>query len=305
MNKIFVLITILLSILLSACGKGVVDVSNESYEPKIVIEGFLVAHQKVDNIRISRNFPIGANLQKLSLLPKAHQTFVLIYDLATEMHCALSFHSNEHNSLDSCYWYDAHNQLNIRPGQSYRLEVRATIEGKKLYAWATTTVPPEGFRIAHQNYDSLRYRERDAEGNLKGFSMLIDRAPGTTFYLTTMRALNTGPENFIYDNPYVHLEPDEVEDETDNFDYNWLQNTPSVAGQSKVDFYWISLLFYGTYEVIIYAADKNYTQFVQTYRYVQEPDGNFHEAKFAVEGDGIGVFGSMVADTTAIKVLRD
>ena len=55
----------------------------------------------------------------------------------------------------------------------------------------------------------------------------------------------------------------------------------------------------------MYATDDNYREFVQTYNDVQEDDGNFHEAKFNIDGDGIGVFGSMIADTAYIEVLRN
>jgi hypothetical protein len=49
-------------------------------------------------------------------------------------------------------------------------------------------------------------------------------------------------------------------------------------------------------------VDKNYREFLQTYNDVQEEDGNFHEAKFNIEGDGIGVFGSVVTDTVYIEI---
>ncbi len=32
-------------------------------------------------------------------------------------------------------------------------------------------------------------------------------------------------------------------------------------------------------------------------------DGNFHEAKFNIDGDGIGVFGSVIADTVYVDVV--
>ena len=49
---------------------------------------------------------------------------------------------------------------------------------------------------------------------------------------------------------------------------------------------------------------KNYMQFLQTWDDVKEPDGNYHEPKFNFEGDGIGVFGSVVADTTYLTVTK-
>jgi hypothetical protein len=54
--------------------------------------------------------------------------------------------------------------------------------------------------------------------------------------------------------------------------------------------------------MIVYAADENYRLFSLSYKNVQEFDGNFHEPKVTLQGDGIGVFASMIADTVYFKV---
>ena len=69
--------------------------------------------------------------------------------------------------------------------------------------------------------------------------------------------------------------------------------------------FWFDLWFYGSYEVIVYAADKNFIDFLRTFDEVQADDGNFNEPAFNIEGDGIGVFGSAIADTVRIVVLRE
>ena len=42
----------------------------------------------------------------------------------------------------------------------------------------------------------------------------------------------------------------------------------------------------------------------QTYKNVQEFDGNFHEPRINIQGDGIGIFGSAIADTVFLKVKK-
>ena len=42
---------ILATLLISACGEGVVEVENKSYQPKISIDGFLQPSKKVDKIQ--------------------------------------------------------------------------------------------------------------------------------------------------------------------------------------------------------------------------------------------------------------
>lgn len=302
MNKIIFLKFILIALMLSSCGKGVVDPSNNSYEPKIVIEGFLIANQKADKIKIARNFPIGTNLRQSSLIPAVNQTTVLIYDLENGTPYSLKFHEPEDKNFDNYYWYYDGNDFIIKPGKRYKLEVSAVIDNKPLTAYAETTVPNPGCEITKVNYDTLRYREKDDNGNLKYFRVDFERSPGTSFYIMTAYALNHRPESYIYENPYNDLDPEDVAEDADDFNINWLQNAPLDAGESYLEFFWYNFEFYGDYEMILFAADENYRKFIQTYDEVQEPDGNFHEAKLTVEGDGIGVFGSMIADTVYVNV---
>ena len=62
--------------------------------------------------------------------------------------------------------------------------------------------------------------------------------------------------------------------------------------------------FYSEYEITVYAADRNYSSFLQTFDEVQEEDGNFHEPVFSIEGEGIGVFGSYIRDRVVVSVRR-
>ena len=304
MIKISSVLTVAFAMMVTACGEGVVSVTNESYESKIAIEGFLVPHQPVTKIRVARNFPIDANLRSFELLlPNAE---VKLIDESSGREYQLTFHRSRFD-FDSNYFEYQGDDLIIECGKSYTLEVTATIDGQQRYTRATTTVPQEGFRIVQVNYDSLVYRQRGENGEVLTFELIIERSPGTTFYINTVRALDASSATFVYDNPFARLEPKEVDEDLDDFVYyyDWLQDTPATAGQSRVDVFWFALWFYGRYEIITYAADRNYKEFLQTYNDVQEPDGNFHEPKFHFDGDGIGVFGSLIADTVYVKVLKD
>ena len=59
-----------------------------------------------------------------------------------------------------------------------------------------------------------------------------------------------------------------------------------------------------TYRAVVYACDENFRLFLLTYDSVQEFDGNFHEPIMNFTGDGIGVFGSCIADTVYFKVTQ-
>ena len=152
------------AIFVFSCGLGTVSVTNESYEPKIVIEGFLVPHQKVDIIRINRNFRIDENLRTTSLLPSINLTHVSIIDNDNGVEYELDFRRpapDEEDFLENYYWFSDSDELIIDYGKSYTLDVSTRIDGKQLSANATTTVPQQGFRITQINYDSLSYRQRD------------------------------------------------------------------------------------------------------------------------------------------------
>jgi hypothetical protein len=120
-----------------------------------------------------------------------------------------------------------------------------------------------------------------------------------------VRALTNDYAHYISGGPGGKKTKADSNEQRERLSYQtrWIQNTPETAGQSTVRALWFDLHFYSTYQVIIYAADKNYREFLQTFSRVQEIDGNFHEAKFNMEGEGIGVFGSVIPDTAYITVL--
>ena len=81
-------------------------------------------------------------------------------------------------------------------------------------------------------------------------------------------------------------------------------NTPLTASTSTWEVGWFHLWFYTTYRIIGYAGDENLKNYFLTHGNVQEMDGNFHEPEFNIEGEGIGIFGSVIADTLEITILE-
>ena len=286
------------ALMLQSCGEGVINIADIEYEPKIAVDAFLIAGQPVDNITVLRNFPVNADLTRLDItLPNAT---VAITDLEDHSEYVLTYDPERYT------FYDASNSLTTRAGVTYRLDIAATIDGQALTAFAETTVPNSGMEIIAVNFDSLRYRERDSEDNIVNFEFDFQRSPGTTAYVMTAIALNAGADNFVYDNPFAEVEEEDVVDDLDDWRYEseWIQDLPVEPGTSSMELFWFDFWFYDDYEVILYAADKNYIDFHRTFDEVQEIDGNYHAPEFNIQGDGIGVFGSAVADTVAIRVTR-
>jgi len=305
----FLPVMILLTGLVGGCGKGVVSVAGDSYEMKIVIEGYLKAGMPVSGIHVSRNFPLDQSLRDLPLLPDPSRTEVTLIDMESGQSVQLTFHqpdNPEDRWFHNYYWEYTGTGFGIQCGRTYRMEVAAVFDGTSLFAAAETTVPSREFGVRHVNHDTLQYREYNNKGEMACFIVEFDRAPGCDFYLACIRALDNRVENFIYDNPFAeYSEQDVADDLTDlTFESEVLVNMSLEGGVSRMHLLWNNFRFYHDYEIVMMAGDKNYKDFYMTYDNVQEMDGNYHEPRFHLEGDGIGVFGSVVTDTVHVFVKK-
>lgn len=295
-----IIIVLLLGVTVLGCGEAVVDISEQSFEPKIVIEGILMPGAPVSNIRINRNFPLNTRVEREDL-PIRDAEVVLLDDAGGQF--GLGF-----NPESRAYAYPG-SDLTIEHGRSYTLEVTASVEGEALFARSTTTVPNAGFRVlqSESTLGSLRYRQRDATGRVINFEIAFERSPGTNFYALSLLATEADVSTFIYDNPFGEFDEGDVQDDFDDFRaiFSWVQDTPLDPGASSIQIFSFFTWFYGEYRAVVYAGDRNYKDFLVTYQDVQEIDGNFHEPAFHIEGDGIGVFGSAIADTAYFRVVRE
>lgn len=296
------LLPVLLFVGLQSCGEGTINLDKTVYEPKIVIEGFLRPGEPVRDIRITRNFPLQAKVDVQSL-PIADAVAILT-DLETEKRYQLTYDPDAHS------YYYRRRDLTIGYNQSYRLAVIAQVDGQSLSASATTTTPDSGFGIVEDlsNLGPLPYRARDVRGFLDLFFITFQRSPNVKFYTVSIVALDADSSTFIYSpvNPFTKADTADVVEHLDEFRHGltWLQDTPLQPGLSGVVIDWFNIFFYGRYRAIVYAGDQNYRDFFLTHNQVQDIDGNFRQPKFHIEGDGIGVFGSVIADTVYFEVLR-
>jgi len=296
-NIIFIMIVF---ILLENCGEGVVTVDKSNYEPKIVIEGYLYPDSPVSGIRLTRNIPLNQNIDISTLvLTNARAE---ITDLSQQTIYQLTFNG------DSAYYEYTEIDLQIRAGGSYRLDISARIDGVDLSATSVTTVPQTGFSIIDSaSTSSLIFGQRDLLGYAKP-RILFDRSVQTDYYAFSIVALDASVDNFIYDiHPWGgNIKEKDVMENMDDFkhSHDTVFNTPLTASSQEWMIEWFHLWFYSRYRIIGYAGDKNMKNYYLTHANVQEMDGNLHEPAFNIEGDGIGVFGSAIADTFYFEVLR-
>ncbi len=287
-------------LVLASCGGGSIVINDPGFQPKIVIQGTLFPQQPVNNIRIMRNFPIGSSINA--------DAIILTNAIAKIVDASGRSFGLTYNSETAFYEFRG-SDLKIDHGESYTLEVTATIDGKELSARSTTTVPLPGFRIlAEQSVlGPMPYRARDENGELIDLTVAFDRSPGTNFYAVSVTALDADVSTFIYENPFGEFDENDVRKDFNDFKYafNWIQDTPTEAGVSSIEIFSFFTWFFGEYQAIVYAADRNFKDFLITHEEVQEIDGNFHEPALHIEGDGIGVFGSAIADMVRFTVLKE
>jgi hypothetical protein len=285
-----------LTIFIISCGEGEVTIDQSKYEPKIVIEGYLYPNELVNRIKISRNLPMNTNISRAELaIPDA---IVVLTDLNVTPNEIYSLSFNQ----DSLYYYDDGNNITIQHGGEYKLDVQATIEGEPLEASSTTKVPLEGFTI----YDSISTQQISFSnispgGILPRPIIYFNRSDQTDFYAFSILAMDANLNSFIYDvHPWAgNIEQEDVEENFDTFrkSHETIFNTPQVADTSNWVVEWYHMWFMGRYRIIAYAGDENMKDYYLTHANVFEMDGNLHEPEMNITGDGIGIFGSAIADT--------
>lgn len=298
LKNIYSALMIISIIFLYGCGEGVVELEDAKYEPKIVIDGYIYPSQKVENIKITRNFPLEQDIDVSNVLLVNAE--VSITDAASGKIYSLTF-----NPMKFSFEYQG-NDLEIGYGKTYTLTVKAVIDNKPLEARSTTTVPLSGLKALTNDLGTMKYREQDESGNIKKFNLKFTPSDKCEFYAYSIEAVDASVENFIYDNAFHEVDSSDVEEDLDRYRHEWqgILNAKYDAENLNMNIEWHSIWFYGTYKVMLYASDRNLTDFVLTHKDVMELDGNFHEPRFHIEGDGIGVFGSAVVDTIFFKVTK-
>jgi len=281
---------------LLSCGDPTIDIGDR-YEPKIVIEALLFPDQSVQSIRLTRNVPLGTYAIDAPPLSGAQ---VILTDETTSLSRSLVYHSKSETFRDTTWL--------VEYGHSYRLDVDVTIDAVTLHATSRTTTPLSGFMLSDHDLDSLVYNARDGSGTPVKIGIPYVRSVSTVDYIFSIQALDATVDNFIYSpiNPIADVKRSDVADEIDDWakQLDYVINAPANGGQSIFNVELFHTWFYGPYRAIVYAADRNFRDFLITHENVQEPDGNYHEPVFHIDGDGIGVFGSAIADTAYFTILH-
>jgi len=291
-------ILFLFGIILAACENPEFEFDSSNYQPKLVIEAYLVPGQSPTDIKVTRNFPLAQSISLEDVI--LSDAIVRITRNSDQQHINLVYNAEKGN-----YEYPG-SDFTIGYDEDYQLYVEAAIDGKTLSAKSTTHTPKPGFKILPESSQLAQTSYTGSENFMLAFSP----SPGTDFYVASLTALDASVESFIYspENRYETLELEDsstVREELNFRKYNssaWLNVPDSVSQIHELEWYLFD--FYGRYKIILYAMDKNAKDFYLTHKEVQEMDGNFVEPRMAIDGEGIGVFGSVLADTVEVVVIN-
>lgn len=284
LRRSFILRLMALALLanLTSCGDPNVSVDSIKYEPKIVVEGYLYPGETVHEIRITRNIPLNQTINIASLV-------------ITDAIVKIDGVQLQYDSTSSSY---KSNALMIEMGKTYTLDVSAVVAGKALHTTATTTTPSPAFKLLTKNLGIHSY----------GDSLALKFVPlsNTDFYAFSICPDTASAINFIYNNDYrSDITPDDVMKNIADYQFqmtfaeNIKPGGTDTLTQTIHDF---DTWFHAPYKVIIYAGDQNMKYFALTAPNVKEFDGNFHEPKQILTGDGIGVFASAIKDTAYFTI---
>ncbi len=289
MKKTRMLIAFAAAFVLAGCGRSGVSVDNAVYTPKIVAEGYLYCGRPVSDIKLMRNFPIGAQVDTS-----------LLYLTPSGNNVKVSINGTELSFDPSTQTYYA-NQITVGYDKTYTLDVSATVDGTTLQTTSTTTTPQKGFALLNKDIGAFTY-------NSSSLAVYFVTSPGTGFYAFSIVPDSASTSNFVYDNIFRNkLDSADVVKNLNDYKFRdeIEHNINSYSGSPYALLIRSSdTWFYSTYKVVAYAGDMNFQDYVLTAPNVQQIDGNFHEPVLIFQGDGIGVFASAIVDTATFSIVK-
>lgn len=283
----YILIMVMLLIFF-ACGDPAVDIEDVNYDPKIVVEAVISPGEKIEKVRLMRNFPLETDIDSMEMFLDPE---------VNNVNASINGTSLQYDEFTQSYFCG----LIPEYDKEYTLTVSATIDGTLLGCSSTTRTPSQGFEVVNRYLGTIKYREDKA-------GIMFYTSPGTDSYVFSIRPEGATLDNFIYDNPFVpDIKREDLEENFGDFLYEFAMIININSYSDKPVNYEVNELdmwFYTDYRIIAYAADKNFRDYLITAGSVQEPDGNFVHPVLHFEGDGIGVFGSAVKDTLGFKLVK-
>ncbi len=279
---------------------GSCDIYNDpGFEQRYVIESYLVADQPLPEVRLSHTIPADRPYS-------FSQTAVGGADLSVSL-------LDDNGSIEERIAYVEVNtgvyrpsdEHIVQPRKTYRLQVE--IDGENTIT-AQTTVP-NSYRLTGSIPDSVVYQSPD---QLKVTLQpdppdTLSRQKQFVFNLIAVNYVTATPTPFYAD----QIENDEVERADFRNNSSGLVSegnfTMHPDGSIEIRVPWIGFAFYGDNKIVTNSIDQNLYDFsrsqnIQTGGSTLSP-GEIPNIKYHIDG-GIGIFGSITADTVSTHLLK-
>lgn len=275
--------------------------SQDSYREYIVVESYAIANDLLPNVsvRFTTKTDLEYNRSDL-LIDDADVQIVLLDESGLDQEIfEFRFSSNTGKYLA------VNKDHRILPTRTYRLDV--SFDDRPDVIQSTTTVPDD-FEVINEQPVSIFYQ---SENQLELVLSPTQRTQSQNVFVFTAIALEVSLENLtpFYLSAFNNEDDAEISDfsfnssgliNEDNFERN-------PDGTTTLKYPWLGIAFYGETKVVTHSVDKNIvdlirSQEVQLGGSTLSP-GEIPNLIYNVEG-GIGVFGSLSADTVSTTFLN-
>lgn len=270
--------------------------SPDSYREYVVLEAYLIAERTLPTVFLSTTLPID---QAYSFEEAAISGADITIHLLTgddEIESSFTY------SMISPGIYTPTQNHTVLPRRTYKLE--AELDGQNNIR-ARTTIP-DTFRVTSPVPESVVYQSAE--------QLEVTISPNQNPGRQNVYVFNTIAEDPSIDNmtPFYRDILDENGNNLDDFKNN-SSNLINEAnfdvtddGSIRLSFPWIAVAFYGGNQIVANSLDSNTFDFIRSHD-VQLggstlSPGEIPNAIYHVDG-GIGVFGSLAADTIVTNIL--
>lgn len=276
------------------------DIYNqEDYQEYIVVEAYAVANRPLPEIHISTTSPVEvAYNREFQILQNANVRITRLDDDGNDAEVFNYFFSLTNNSYITPSFHE------IIPNSTYRLDIDFNNRPEVIRAF---TIVPDEFRILNELPSEVIYQSDEL------LEVTVSAPKRTNFknvFVFSTIAENPTVENLTpfyrasFDNENIELTDVMINSSglinEGNFEINADQTI-------TLQFPWIGVAFYGESKIVINSVDKNLADLVRSQQ-VQLggstlSPGEIPNLIYNIEG-GIGIFGSLSADTARTKFLR-
>lgn len=271
----------------------------EDYQEYIVVEAYVVANRPLPEVHISTTSPVEVVYNReFQILKSANVRITRLDDDGNDAEVFNYFFSLTNNSYITPAFHE------IIPNSTYRLDIDFNNRPDVIRAF---TIVPDEFRILNELPAEVIYQSDEL------LEITVSAPKRTKFknvFVFSTIAENPTVENLTpfyrasFDNENIELTDVMINSSglinEGNFEINADQTI-------TLQFPWIGVAFYGESKIVINSVDKNLADLVRSQQ-VQLggstlSPGEIPNLIYNIEG-GIGIFGSLSADTARTKFLR-